>query len=871
MSRNEADSPALNSARLLVEAAASAGTFAALAEGVLHTLLSQRLILAGTVEVLGDTPVRCLVGDPTRLPDVREPPSLGRTTRRTQRTASLTAETVSHVNLEPAVAPAASMTLVSEERLSEDLVHTVADLLRLGLDRIALSEQAQSLKRSAERPLRAVSAMYEIGRAITESELEPLLSRITHLAARVMDAQACSLMRVDPDTKSLTIAGSYGISEEIVRVTQQALGEGIAGRVAQSGQPIRISDAKQDPRLLGVNLRADIGSSMVVPMKDEQGQVLGVLCIRRSRTSPEFTEDDLRLFSVFATQAALAMSNKLLYDDLKRRVNQLSTLADLTQAVISHLDLSSVLEHVADNIISVVGFDRCCIYLLDRVSKRYSPRILRGYKPEVIGRNPVKMGEGVVGMVARKQMPIVERDARNAIQPIRGFARAIGASSLLAIPILSKGTVIGVVVADNKLSGRPFHEDTINLLETFANQAGLAIENAQLYEDRDQRYHEMNRLATQTDNILRSIAAAVVVVDQSGMVTRWNNAAEELWGVPEELATRLPYPTLVGHFGLPSDQEARLIGLMRTVQATGSAHLEYRFQAEPHGRPTLYLNVMIAPLIDRQGVRQGAVQVMEDVTRDVLNEQDMARMRRLADIGQLAAKMAHEVRNPLSSIKGAAQLLKTTATDESQVNEFLDIIITEVNSLSRLTTDLLDFARPMHLELQSSLLNDLVERTLRILREEIRESGVNVTFLPDANIGEIECDPRQVEQVLRNLMLNGIQAMPEGGDLTIRTFGSQEPPGVVVQVTDTGPGIPPDRIDDVFQPFFTTKAKGTGLGLAIVRKIVENHGGVVEVLSPPGKGATFTVHFPVRPPSVAPRPEVRYVETEPLQSSLPDR
>jgi PAS domain S-box-containing protein len=830
-----------------------------LLDSVLDILLGGGLICAGIAEVQGGAAPR-MVGEEVDLAALRAAITPAGRSRRPDAVCR---------TVPTRAAPCTRLCLLSSSPLEGTFVQAVSDQIALGLDRLALSEQTQTLQQQADRRIMEVSTIYEIGRAIDSVELDILLEIITEKAAKVMDAQACSLMRLNPDTNALTIAASYGLSEDVVLVSHRTIGEGIAGRVAATGEPLLIAEAQSDPRLSGLPLRPDIGSSMVVPMKDENGKVTGVLSIRRRRPAPDFTDEDLRLFSVFASQAALAINNKQLYDDLRRHVKELSTLSDLTTAVISHLDLGSLLDNLADNIVDVVQFDRCCIYLLDRNIRRFVPRIIRGYRPEIIGRNPVRVGEGVVGIVAKKQMPIVESNARSALQPMRGFARALGTSSFLAIPIISKGQSIGVVVADNKLSGRTIHAQNVELLTTFVNQAGIAIENAQLYEEREQRYQDMNRLATQTDNILRSIAATVVVVDAQDRIARWSEATEELWGIPEEEATGLSFADLVQRFELPPDEVDQLLVLRQHVRESGRPYQMFKVALHPQRRGETYVNILLSPLIDRQGERQGVVLVIEDVTHEVKMEVEIGRIRRLADIGQLAAKMAHEVRNPLSSIKGAAQLMRNEYEDLAPFREFLDIIIDEVNHLSKITSDLLDFARPLQLDPQWTNVNDLAERTLHFLKGMLKEAGVKIRFRPDGTIPHVSADPKQIEQVMRNIVINAAQAMPEGGDLTVTSSYDPEEEAVTVVFADTGSGITAERIDEIFQPFFTTKTKGTGLGLPIVRRIVESHGGRIEVSSARGEGARFSVTLPMQTASTAVPGSADVVEPS-ITAGLPD-
>lgn len=847
-----------------------AETSAQALDGILHVLHAAGLIVGGVAEVFGDPPQRSAVGDTTRLAsELFENNPRAAVNPGTQGNEESPPDVLS-IPIPTRSAPTARLLLHVGTSPSPALLRLAAEQAALALDRIHLEAQARLLREETAQRIHEVWSIHDIWRAIDSVEFDRLLEMIVQKAAKVMDAQACSLMRLNTDTNSLTIAASYGLPDDVVFVAQRALGEGIAGLVAKTGEPMLIANTHQDPRLKRAVLRPEIGSSMVVPIKDEAGRVIGVLSTRRRRPALDFTEEDLRLFTVFANQAALAISNKQLYDDLHRRLKELSTLSELTQAMISHLDPGKLLETVADNIVEVVKLDRCCIYLLDRSSRRLIPRILRGYRPEVIGRNSVRMGEGVVGLVARKQIPIIEMDARNAIQPIRGFARALGASSFVAIPLVFKGQSIGVVVADNKPSGRAINPQCVELLTTFVSQAAIAIENAQLYAEREQRYQEMIQLATETDNILRSIAASVVVVDAGGRVTRWNKASEEMWGVSEEEAIGLSYPELCFRLGLPPEDVAQLHAHLRQVIQTGRPYQGYRTALHPRQRGRIVVNVLLSPLTNRHGENQGVVQIMEDVTNDVRLEAEMSRMSRLADIGQLAAKVAHEVRNPLSSIKGAAQLMRNEYAHIGPLREFLDIIVDEVNGLSRITSDLLDFARPMQLDLHPTNLNDLAERCLHFLGKDLKESQVEVVFDLDPHLPDISGDPKQIEQVMRNIILNAVQAMQNGGVLTVSTRYNREEQTVMASFHDTGVGIPPEKLEEIFHPFVTTKTKGTGLGLPIVRKIMENHGGRVDVSSSAREGTTFRVTFPLRP-IVGTLPEaMRIAEAKSISSSLPD-
>ncbi|NPC53593.1 GAF domain-containing protein, partial [Corallococcus exiguus] len=237
---------------------------------------------------------------------------------------------------------------------------------------------------------------------------------------------------------------------------------------------------------------------------------------------------------------------------------------------------------------------------------------------------------------------------------------------------------------------------------------------------------------------------------------------------------------------------------------------------------------------------------------------------RLAALGEMAAGLAHEIRNPLGAIKGAAQCLdprKLTGED----GEFLDVIVEEVNRLNGVVTAFLDYSRPLKQNFGPTDLNEVVTRTMRLIQNDMPPTAGLAVEL-DLRLPRSEGDAEQLKQVLINLVQNAVQALgPQPGRITVRTekperFGDLRSAGgefVEVRVSDDGPGIPADQQTHIFVPFFTTKQKGTGLGLAICQRIVKNHGGSISVQSKMGEGTTFIIRLPALP-------------SEPVEGALPD-
>ena len=218
---------------------------------------------------------------------------------------------------------------------------------------------------------------------------------------------------------------------------------------------------------------------------------------------------------------------------------------------------------------------------------------------------------------------------------------------------------------------------------------------------------------------------------------------------------------------------------------------------------------------------------------------------RLAALGQLSAGVAHEVRNPLGSIKGSIEILEADFDKDHPKREFVDIIKEETARLNSIVSEFLRFARPPTPSADDVSLKEIIDSTALLLKPQAEEGGVTLSIRHDPSLPVMRLDRDQIRQVLLNVMLNGIQAMPGGGTLEVASFGAPEENSVMVEIADGGNGVPPADLDHIFDPFFTTKPHGTGLGLSISYQLVVNHGGRLSVQKNDRGGLTFRISLPV--------------------------
>ncbi|TWI70331.1 two-component system sensor histidine kinase HydH [Desulfobotulus alkaliphilus] len=344
------------------------------------------------------------------------------------------------------------------------------------------------------------------------------------------------------------------------------------------------------------------------------------------------------------------------------------------------------------------------------------------------------------------------------------------------------------------------------------------------------RYSRLRLKDTQAMSmeIIRSFPAGLLVLDAHGRLRFANKTAETL--------LQKPLQQLIGQDIAPLLPDA----LCRLIQNTKSRIPESEILL-PAKTSTIPISAGISAIKSENGIL-GKILVLRDLSDIRRLEEEVRRKEKLAAVGQLAAGVAHEIRNPLSSIKGFATHFRQLFPGESPHHEAADILIREVNRMDRVIGELLEFARPSDIQPLKTLPLPLIQHALRLIAPDAAMKRIQIhEDLP--SLPEIHLDPDRFTQVMLNLCLNAIQAMEEGGTLSIRA--KTEASFLILDIEDTGKGMAEEDIPKIFDPFYTTKSKGTGLGLAVVEKIITAHGGKIRVDSVPGKGTRFSLFFPL--------------------------
>ncbi|HWR38166.1 MAG TPA: two-component system sensor histidine kinase AtoS [Patescibacteria group bacterium] len=336
------------------------------------------------------------------------------------------------------------------------------------------------------------------------------------------------------------------------------------------------------------------------------------------------------------------------------------------------------------------------------------------------------------------------------------------------------------------------------------------------------------------ENILHSIADGVITVDMAGRITTINPAAREMTGYqPVELVGQLYRDVFCGGNGFHS--------LLLDTLGSGANHVALETEYPVKNR-SLYVSISTSQLKDSDDRMIGAVVVFKDLTEKHRLEEQICRADRLASLGEMMAGIAHEIRNPLTSVKGFVQYLQEL-DDEAERREYMPIIVKEVDRANRVIDELLYFARPTHTEYQTMDMNEVLTNTLFLVKNKTTTHRVDFVLRLAERLPAVRGDAGQIRQVLLNLLINAIQAIPENGRVEITTCREREQ--IVIEIRDNGSGIPEGDQMKVFDPFFTTKPTGTGLGLAIAQRIVSAHRGSLSISSQMGQGTAVTVEIPV--------------------------
>jgi PAS domain S-box-containing protein len=701
------------------------------------------------------------------------------------------------------------------------------------------------------RQARGLQALAAVDQHILgKADLGAVLRKIVTRTAELLGVERCGLFRLERTSDQLRFRciQGLGLSEHYAREVCLAPGQGAVGKAVEERRAVYTSDLLRDPALrIPAEMRTllqqeGIEAVLAAPilLPDE---AYGTLTVYRP-AGYRFTPEEVELVSSLAGSAAIAIENARLFQEEQERRRQLEAVRAVTAEITRELDLTTLLELIHRRAAELVGAASGTVYLWDEAAQALIPQAWHG-RGEWMRNVRFRLGEGLVGTVAQRREGMILNDYRSWPQASPLILERDEFTAMLAEPLVYRDRLLGVITLNNRATGRPFRAQDRELLSLLSAQAALAIENARLFG-------EVSRGKTEWENTFDSISDLVAVLDMEGRIVRANRTLLRRLGRPLERVLRQTCTDLFG------DDGAAWGGCphQRAVRQEGPVGLEVE-DARLGGSYA----VSVFPVRDAEGQILGTVHIARDITEQKAIHAKLSQADKLASIGTLAAGVAHSINNVLAGIVARADLLLVSAADP-ETHRSAEVILQAAMDGAETVRRMREFTRiepsgAVGLVSLNGAVRDALELTETRWRDEAQAHGAPITVETRLEAAApIEGNVAEIREVLVNLILNAVDAMPGGGCLRIATADRPGPPPAVpgarsagvleVRVEDTGVGMSEPVRRRIFDPFFTTKGvAGTGLGLSVSYGLVAKHQGEIAVRSREGEGTTFVLTFPV--------------------------
>jgi len=785
------------------------------------------------------------------------------------------------------------------------LLETFADQAVIAIENVRLFHELEARNAELRESLEYQTATAEVLGIISRSptDVQPVLNAIVESAARVCGIDDVVLRLRDGE---VMIPRAHFGPMPVTRV-EVGVDEPMYRWLNERGT-IHVPDVREQNELGDAGIRGGWRTLLAVPLRQHL-EMIGSLNARRVEVRP-FTPAQAKLLETFADQAVIAIENVRLFQELEARnrditeaLEQQTATSEILRVIASSpTNIQPVLDVVAENAARLCEADDTQIMRLE--GDFYHRVASYGTMPVLAELALNRQSPSGRAMVDRKTIHVhdLAAEVETEYPEIKTYQKYLGHRTTLATPLLREGAPIGAILI-RRLQVRPFSEKQIKLLETFADQAVIAIENVRLFQELDARTKELARSVEELKALGEVGQAVSSTLDLETVLSTIVSRAVELSGTAAGIVYEYDELTEEFHLRATYRMEQELVEAYRGAPirlgqgATGRAAATKEpvviadlFNDREQGvtviRPILrrlgYQSLLAVPLLLEKRL-MGALTVYRRVsgdfapevvkllqtfaTQSVLAIQNARLFREIEEKGreieaanrhksEFLANVSHELRTPLNAIIGFSEVLLEKMFGElnEKQNEYVDDILSSGRHLLSLINDILDLAKieagRMDLEITKFDLPSALENALILVRERVTRRGIKLEPVIDEKLGEFVGDERKIKQILLNLLSNAVKFTPEGGRIQVKATHGEE--SAIISVADTGSGIARNDQEAIFEAFrqvgsdYTRKREGTGLGLSLTKRFVEMHGGKIWVESEIGKGATFTFTLPER-------------------------
>ncbi len=754
------------------------------------------------------------------------------------------------------------------------------------------SEKKKGKGEEIVRLNRELSILNAISQTVNESiDLDEILNKSLDKIVEMTEIQSVGIYLLEEKTGELVYVAHKGFSMAFSKgMKRLKLGDGVTGKAAISGEPIFIEDYPGYPEAIPFAIEEGLKSLAVIPLKSRE-KIYGTLNIARKEFYP-FTPSTRNFFNSIGQIIGSALERASLYTENVKRLEEQKSLYAISKEIASKLELKVILEKIVKSAIELLKVDGGSVALWDNRKQTYGNVIVHGLPESFVGREFSPSSIGIVGEVLRKKSPVLFKDYEHDPNRIKELDSS-HFKEVAGVPLIVRDMVIGVMVIGVSGPQKHFQQSEIDLLFGFAQQAAIAIGNAQLYEDSLAKIRQLTtlyevgkKLSSTLDldellgNALELLRAqwgypvcSILLLDREknelyirrvigrdieevkhlrfrvgidGIVGWVANAGEPLY-VPDISKEPRYIP------GSPEGRAEAAFPLKVRDQVIGVLDMESK---EVHGFDEEDLKAL-SSFASQVSIFIENAQLFSDLRQTLIElkhaQDQIIQAEKLRAMGEMASGVAHDFNNVLAAILGNIQLLLHSFEHygPEEIRERLKIIEKASKDGAETVRRIQDFTgKRRDREFIPLSLNDLVHEVAAITeprwKDQAQKKGIHIELIKrPGEIPPILGNPSELREVLTNILFNAVDAMPKGGQITLSTQPHSED-WVEMKIADTGIGMPEEVKKRIFDPFFTTKGvTNSGLGMSVSYGIIKRHGGEILVESELGKGTVFVLHLPI--------------------------